>query len=144
MKNETRGLSPNFNKAPERGWLFAETETGAILERYVLVDGEPDFPGRERLRDAVVTRLHCFDERVEYRWLRTNEKGGVVEGVFSAEEEAGMDPDLVYPDDMILADEYAPKEGGLWVLSVINRYRWTETDTLTLENYRLAGIHPAD
>lgn len=144
MKNETRGMSPNFNKAPERGWFFAETETGAILERYVLVDGEPDFPGHERLRDAVVTRIHCFDERVEYRWLRVNEKGGAVEGVFSAEEEAGMDPDLVYADDMILADEYTPKEGGIWVLSVINRYRWTETDTLTLENYRLAGIHPAD
>ena len=51
-----------------------------------------------------------------------------------------MDPDLVYADKMVLKEAYAPKDGGIWALSVVNRYRWTENDALALENYRLAGV----
>ena len=142
MESTMNGRAPDFARAPAHGWIFAETKRGPILERYAIVDGEPDFPGAERLKDAPVLRLHCFDEQTEYRYLRVNESGAVVEGLFTAEQEAAMDPDLVYADRLVLAEAYAPKDGGIWVLSVINRYRWTDSNTLDLENYRLAGVRP--
>lgn len=144
MESTLNGRGPDFAKAPARGWLFAETEHGPILERYSIVDGELHFPGAARLEAAPVLRLHCFDEQAEYRYLRVNEEGDAVEGLFTAEQETAMDPDLIYEDKMVLAEAYAPKDGGIWTLSVINRYRWTEYNTLGLENYRLAGVCRVD
>ena len=89
-------------------------------------------------------RLHCFDEQMEYRYLRVNEGGDAVEGLFTAEQEATMDPDLVYVDQMVLNEAYAPKDGGIWTLNVVNRYRWTENNALELENYRMAGVRRED
>lgn len=144
MKTTMNGRAPDFSKAPAQGWLFAETERGPILERYSIVAGKPDFPGAERLETAPVLRLHCFDERTEYRYVRVNENGDAVDGLFTAGQEAAMDPDLVYEDKMVLAEAYAPKEGGIWALTVINRYRWTECNALAIENYRLAGVRRMD
>lgn len=144
MDGRSNGRTPDFTKAPRRGWLFAETERGPVLERYVIVDGEPDFPGSERLKGVPVLRLHCFDEQTEYRFLRVDEDGDAVEGLFTAGQEAAMDPDLVYADKMVLKEAYAPKDGGVWTLDVVNRYRWTENDSLELENYRMAGVRRED
>ena len=144
MDGRSNGRTPDFTKAPRRGWLFAETERGPVLERYVIVDGEPDFPGSERLKGVPVLRLHCFDGQTEYRFLRVDEDGDAVEGLFTAGQEAAMDPDLVYADKMVLKEAYAPKDGGVWTLDVVNRYRWTENDSLELENYRMAGVRRED
>lgn len=137
-----KNFLPDYTKAPENGWLFAETDCGVILERYTLENGMPVFPGQKRLASATITRLHCFDGRKEYRFLRPNGRGDIIEGVFTADEETAMDPDLIYEDRMVLSKEYMPKDGKIWAITVINRYRWTEYNTLTLNNYRLSDILP--
>ena len=46
-----------------------------------------------------------------------------------------MDPDLLYEEDVLVKDEYSGKSGLPERLKVINRYMYTENDTIVLKNY---------
>lgn len=48
------------------------------------------------------------------------------------------DPDLLYEEEVLVKDEYSEKSGLPERLKVINRYMYTENDTLVLKNYRIA------
>lgn len=61
-----------------------------------------------------------------------------MEVILKGQEEESMDPDLLYEEDVLVRDEYSGKSGIPERLKVINRYMYTENDTLVLKNYRIA------
>ena len=83
-------------------------------------------------------RLHCFDRNTEYRLLVTDDGDRLVEVVLDAEEEKTMEPDLLFVDEMLLRPEYRSDHVGIQKLKVMNRYRYTDFDTMTLDNYRIS------
>lgn len=142
MGEEKRLPTPDWRKAPEAGWILAVSVDGEILFERYRSDGEKlCFPGAERLEGKQITRCHCFDEQAEYRYLCVGQRRRVIETVCSAAQESDIDPDLLYEDEQILEQRYAPGP-GVWKIRVINRYRYGETDTLVLENFRLGGVYP--
>ena len=84
----------------------------------------------------MLTRLHLFDEATEYRLMTTGSRG-VIEHVVNENEEQDLEPDLIYEDKMLITSRFA--EGhDIDSLRIINRYRYTWFDTLTLDDYRIA------
>ena len=63
-----------------------------------------------------------------------------VDGLYfpDAEEEKTMEPDLLFVDEMLLRPEYRSDHVGIQKLKVMNRYRYTDFDTMTLDNYRIS------
>ena len=140
MNNQLCQKAPDFTRAPQSGWVLAVLENEVLLEAYIRDGNQIRFPGYEKMTESALRRCHCFDKNTEYRWMRIGNRGRVVEKVFTAEEEEGMDPDLLFEDKMIISEAYLPSEQGICAIRVMNRYRYTPSDTLTLDNYRLAGI----
>lgn len=46
-----------------------------------------------------------------------------------------MDPDLLYEEEVLVKNDEA---AGIDSLRIVNRYMFTENDTLVLRNYRIA------
>ncbi len=49
-----------------------------------------------------------------------------------------MPKDLVFTEDVLVKKEYASIAGIPKKLRIVNRYEYSENDTLVLRNYRLA------
>ena len=109
-----------------------------MFEPYAVEDGRLVFPGCESCPEAAPTECHLFDGDTEYRMILREARGDRVEVVLTRQEEESMDPDLVYEEEVLVRDEYAGKPGLPERLKVVNRYTYTENDTLVLKNYRIA------
>ena len=127
-----------FDCAPGEGYLIAVFPDRVLVERYRKEEGGLSFPGSDALQGKELLRLHCFDMNTEYRLLVTDDGDRVIEVVLDAEEEKAMEPDLLFEDEMLLRPEYCTDRVGIRKLKIVNRYRYTEFDTMTLDNYRIS------
>lgn len=127
-----------FSRIPEQGFLLAVFEDHILLERYRKGEEGLLFKDCEQYRSKALLRLHCFDRNTEYRLLVTDDGERLVEVVLDADEERAMEADLLFEDEMLLRPEYAADRVGLRKLKVVNRYRYTDFDTMTLDNYRIS------
>ena len=127
-----------FRRIPAEGIMIAVLENRILVERYGKEAEGLSFPGAEQVRDEALLRLHCFDPETEYRLIVTDDGERLIEVVLDAEEEKEMEPDLLFEDEMLLREEYCTERVGIRKLKVVNRYRYTEYDTMTLENYRIS------
>ena len=50
-----------------------------------------------------------------------------------------MEPDLLFTEEVLVKKEYTDIPGIPEKLRVINRYRYSENDTLVLKDYRIAA-----
>ena len=128
---------------PSKGYIIACFADRLIFEPYTLRDGEPVFEGCEALRDEDPWECHLFDDEKEYRRIYRSSAGDWIELLFTREEESGMDPDLVFAEDVLVKPQYADSGKLPRKLTITNRYRYSEYDTLTLDNYRIS-CGPAD
>ena len=126
------------NKAPVRGYILACYPDALIFEPYTLKNGEPFFEGCEALRGEIPWECHLFDDEAEYRRIYRESVGDWIEQVFTRAEESGMDPDLVYEEEVLVKQQYTDTGRLPQKLTIINRYRYSECDTLTLDNYRIS------
>ena len=78
---------------------------------------------------------HLFDQNKEYRMIFREARQDRVEAVLTRQQEEIMDPDLLYEEGVLLKND---KAAGIDSLKIINRYKFTENDTLVLRNYRIA------
>lgn len=62
----------------------------------------------------------------------------IIETVLTAKEEESMEPDLIYTEEVLVKPTYAEIEGLPSKLKIINRYRYSEQDTIVLEDYRIS------
>ena len=68
----------------------------------------------------------------------TDDGDRLVELVLDAGQEKAMEPDLLFEDEMLVRPEYRPEQIGIQKLKVVNRYRYTDFDTMTPDNYRIS------
>ena len=127
--------------APARGYILAYYPERLVFEPYVLREGVPVFEGCEALREAVPQECHLFDDNREVRIIRRESVGDTLELILTEEEERGMDPDLIFPEEVLVKPEYTATGRLPGKLKIINRYRYTEYDTLTLDNYRISSLN---
>lgn len=131
------------SNAPAKGFILACYPDALVFEPYTLKDGEPVFDGCEALRGETAWECHLFDDEVEYRRVFRESFGDCVERLFTRAEEREMDPDLLFEEAVLVKPQYADTGRLPRKLTITNRYRYSECDTLTLDNYRI-GCGPID
>lgn len=123
---------------PEAGYVIAQLRSTLLFEAYTVKDGKLLFQGSDLLEKEPIKECHFFSRDKEYRLLVRESRGDFIERVLTAEEEQAMDPDLLYEQEMLVKEEYACRGELPEKLLVMNRYEFTENDTLALKDYRIS------
>ena len=123
---------------PEAGYVIAQLKSILLFEPYDVKDGKLLFHGSDCLEKEPIAACHFFSRDREYRLVVRESQGDVIERVLTEAEEEAMDPDLIYRQEMLVKKEYACRKDLPEKLLVINRYDYTENDTLTLRDYRIS------
>lgn len=125
-------------KAPAKGYLLAYYPKALVFEPYEIRDGELFFDGCEAFGDEEPKECHLFNRETEFRIVRRESRGDRIERVLTKREEDGMDPDLLYTEQMPVKEEYLQKGTLPEKLTVVTRYAYSENDVLVMENYRIS------
>jgi len=62
--------------------------------------------------------------------------------ILTREEEEHMEPDLIYEQEVLVQERFAADSALPERLKIISRYRYSDSDTLILDNYRIAYVSP--
>lgn len=129
-----------LEKLPKKGLVMAYF-TGALLFSPYEVTGEGlKIPVPDAHEDEEPYECHFFDEKTEYRRIRRKARNDVIERILTEEEEKEMPPDLLFPEDILVKEAYTKLPGIPEKLRVINRYQYSENDTLVLKDYRMTLV----
>ena len=128
----------HLDMVPVKGYLLAYFQDALVFEPYTVENGRLVFLECEVYQKMVPKECHLFDENTEYRMILREARGDRVEVILTRQEEETMDPDLLYEEEVLVKTEYSGKAGLPERLKIINRYMYTENDTLVLKNYRIA------
>jgi len=128
----------SIEQLPDSGYLIAHLESSLIFEPYTVKDGKLFFHGSELIEKEKIKECHYRDR--EYSLIFRESRGDFIERVLTAEEEQKMNPDLIYEQEMMIKKEYACREDLPEKLLIINRYYFTENDTLALRDYRISCL----
>lgn len=128
-------LGSTLDMAPAKGYLLAYFKNALVFEPYTVQNDQMVFPGCENWHNASPKECHLFDQNKEYRMIFREARQDRVEAVLTRQQEEIMDPDLLYEEEVLLKND---KAAGIDSLKIINRYKFTENDTLVLRNYRIA------
>lgn len=126
-----------LENAPSTGFVIVSLKNQLIFAPYeirndaLIVEGWdcPDFTEAEE--------CHFFDASREYRRIYRSARRDVIETVLTAEEEQTMDPDLIFVEEVLVKPQYSETGRIPASLTIINRYRYSEYDTIVLEDYRI-------
>ena len=133
-----KGIS--LEKAPKKGFVLAYFPGELVFKTYIIRDGECIFDGWERFKTRTPGECHFFDEKIEYRMIRRESAGDSIELILTKEQEDQMDPDLLYIQKILVREQFR-KDGDMAErLVIVNRYDYTENDTLVLKNYRITSM----
>ena len=125
-------------KLPEKGLFMAYFKDRLVFEAYEVTDGRIVCESSALLEKELPEEAHFFSETMEYRFVVRKSRKDVIELILTEDEEKKMDPDLLFYDEGIVREEFSAKEGIPGRLRIINRYRYSENDTLVLKNYRIS------
>lgn len=123
-----------IDKIPPKGFVMAYFRDKLVFEPYEVKGEELSFESAGLLLHETPRECHFFDEDAEYRLVRRDFQQDYIERVFTREEEELMDPDLVFVEEVMVREEYPEPQ----TLRVVNRYEYSDNDTLVLKNYRIA------
>lgn len=125
-----------IDKLPAKGYMLAYFAEQPVFAPYEIRDGAICFAGCEILDQEMPRECHFFDRNTEYRLVKREFRNDVIETVFTEKEEEIMDPDLLYVEEVLVRKEYK----GIEKLRIVNRYAYSDNDTLILKNYRIAMV----
>ena len=125
-------------KLPAKGLFMGYFRDSLIFEPYEVKEGRILSENSFRLEKELPKEGHFFDESREYRYIIREARGDVIELLLTEEEEKSMEPDLVFFDEGIVREEFSSRAGMPKRLRIINRYKYSENDTLVLKNYRIS------
>ena len=126
-----------LENAPSVGFVIAYLKNQLIFAPYKICNGvlvvegwnDPDFTEAEE--------CHFFDHSREYRRIYRSARRDVIETVLTDREEQSMDPDLIFVEEVLVKNQYTETGRIPATLTIVNRYRYSEYDTIVLEDYRI-------
>lgn len=122
---------------PEKGYVIAVFEDKTLFEPYKLNEGKPVFEGCALFDDDPPLECHFFDEARELRIIRRESRDNTIV-LFERSEESLIESDLLYTQHVLVKQEYADRGDLPEKLRIINRFLYSENDTLILSNYRIS------
>ncbi len=128
----------SISKMPKKGYMIANFKEKMIFEPYEIIDDKLVFDGCEILETEFPSEAHFFDKEIEYRIMYREGRKDVLDIVLDKEEEIGMDDDLIYESRELVKEEFASTQKVPEKLIIVNRYEYSENDTLVLKNYRIS------
>ena len=132
----------SIDRIPVKGFVIANTKNGLVFAPYEIRDKKIWIDGNDYSNLLDADEAHFFDEYTEYRRIHRYSRNDIIEINLTASEEETLDSDLIYKEDLLVIPEYAQKKGYPQKLTTVNRYYYSENDTLVLDNYRI-GYNPA-
>ena len=128
-----------LKNAPNTGFVIASLKDQLIFAPYKICNGVfttegwdcPDFTNAEE--------CHFFDDSREYRRIYRSARRDIIETVLTAQEEQTMDPDLIFVEEVLVKPQYTETGQLPSTLTIVNRYRYSEHDTIVLEDYRISS-----
>lgn len=131
-------LKITIENLPKKGLVMAYFREKLLFSPYEVEDGKLKLPEQELFEKEEPYECHFFDDEKEYRLIKRSARKDVIERILTSEEEKAMPGDLLFAEDVLVKTEYAKSPGIPEKLRVINRYRYSENDTLVLKDYRMA------
>ena len=126
-----------LEKAPASGFVIASLKNQLIFAPYKICNGVFTAEGWDCPDFTEAEECHFFDDSREYRRIYRSARRDVIETVLTAQEEESMDPDLIFVEEVLVKPQYAETGHLPSTLSIVNRYRYSEHDTIVLEDYRI-------
>lgn len=133
-------MTISIDKMPKKGFVLACFKDKTVFAPYEVRGEELLFEGKELFDTETPDECHFFDSDKEYRLVKREARGDFIERLLSKDEEAEMPADLLFAEDVLVKREYAGIPGLQGKIRVINRYRYSENDTLVLKDYRIAAV----
>ncbi len=128
------------DRIPEKGLILAEGRKELVFAAYIRKEGKILIDGLDRTDLLASEKCHLFDRDTEYRSIRRGSRGDLIETVLTRAEEEETDPDLIFPEEVLVKTRYAGKGGVPGRIKIINRYEYSKNDTLVLRDYRIAMV----
>ena len=129
-----------IEKLPEKGLVMAYFSERILFAPYKVTDNRLQLDQKKLFEEEMPYECHFFDCEKEYRLIKREARNDVIERVLTKEEEASIPSDLLFAEDVLVKKEYADIPGIPEKLRVINRYCYSENDTLVLMDYRIALV----
>lgn len=127
-------------KLPVTGYVIAYTTECALYAPYKVEKDKIviDLKYEDMLTKAY--ECHFFDMHKEYRLIYREARDDEIELVVTDKEEEEMNPDLIYIEDVLILPSYLGDKNLPDKLRIINRYKYSDNDTLVLDNYRIGLV----
>ncbi len=132
-----KGIS--IDKIPKKGLVMAYFRNQLLFLPYEVAGDELKMPGGAFFDKEMPYECHFFNKDMEYRLIRRESRNDVIERILTKDEEEKMESDLLFPEEVLVKKEYTDIPGIPEKLRVINRYHYSENDTLVLKDYRIAA-----
>lgn len=121
----------DMTKIPEKGTMYVAYTDRIVYEKYT-----KDALKTEEIEEEKLLELHLFDEKREYRLIRTR-MHGIKEFLVTDE----FPHDDIYEEQVYVSGESADKPDKRKVkVAVVNYIRYDENDLLCIVNYRLKEL----
>ena len=127
-----------IDKIPPRGIVLAYFGDTELFEPYTVSDGKIICIGSGIFEKQTPDECHFFDADEEFRLIRRRSRNDVVHIHLRRVDEENADPDLIYVQNVLVKTEHSIRDGIPKTLRIINRFAYTENDTLVLKNYRIS------
>ncbi len=126
------------DKIPTKGYVLAYFKERLIFEPYTVQDGKPVFKGSELFESGTLQECHFFDKERDCFMIHRQSRNDMIVKIRTADEEKNIEPDLIFMQTVLIKDEYAERADIPSTLRIINRYEYSDSDTLVLKNYRIS------
>lgn len=127
-----------LEKIPEKGFVLADFADTTVFEPYEIKNGELCLGSRKVFEQQIPIECHFFDETSELRLVHRESRNDTIEILLRESDEIDMDQELLYTQEVLLKQEYTNRDDMPKKLRIINRFVYSDNDTLILNNYRIS------
>lgn len=130
-------ITQHLKTIPGSGYVFACFRDKIVFEQYEITDGRLISESMDIFEREDPKECHFFNAQEDLHIIYRESRGDTVSVLLTEDEEKNMEPDLLFTEEVLVRKEFSAKAGIPEKLRIVNRYRYSENDTLVLRNYRI-------
>lgn len=119
---------------PQKGYVLGYFSSELVFKPYYIENGTLIFDGSDILIRETPREIHFFDDKKEYRLIKREFRKDIIEKYYTSDEEKEIGPDLLFVEEVLVDERFSGPEK----LKIINRYEYSQNDTLVLKSYRIS------